>query len=268
MNDVSAAQTHSPCLRATNLSVRRGEHTVLRDISLAVERGVCLSIVGPNGSGKTTLLLTLLGLLRPASGTVELDGRNVQRLSARARGRLAGYVPQVLDAAPALSVRDVVIGGRFAHLSTFGRLSGTDTDAVELALARCGVAALAERPFNTLSGGERQKALIAAAIAQDPQVLLLDEPNAGLDPAVQQDLVRILQDWQQSGRALLLVSHDLQLPMVLGGRVIALRAGQVAAEGPADEVLTPERLGAIYAARFGTATMADGRSVIVGGWHL
>jgi iron complex transport system ATP-binding protein len=253
-------------LTCTNLSVRRGGRPVIQDVSLEIHHGECVSLVGPNGSGKTTLLLAMLGLLPPTGGTVRLDHRDIHDIPARLRGRFSAYVPQVVTNVPAFTVSDVVAGGRHPHVSPIGPLSEEDRAIVQRALDVCGLAHLAGRPIHEVSGGERQKAFIAAAIAQDPRVMFLDEPNTALDPAVQLDLLRILRSWTATGRSILLISHDLQLPAALGGRVVALREGRVAADGNAADVLTPERLSAIYGAQFGTATTPGGHTIVLPQW--
>jgi len=260
---------HNPTdwtLDCADLAVVRGGRTVLDGIELAIGPGDCVSLVGPNGSGKTTLLLALLGMLRPARGKVRLDGRDLRRIPPRRRAAFAAYVPQNVDALPPFTVREVVAGGRYPHASAFARLTEQDQAAIEAALARCGLSELAGRRIDAVSGGERQKAFIGAAIAQNPQLLVLDEPNAGLDPGYQLELVRLLRDWHEGGRATLVVSHDLQLPAALGGRVIALQAGRVAAQGPAGDVLTAETLGAVYRAPFGAVTTESGRRLVLPAW--
>ena len=159
MNETPAAAAPSWNLTCAGLSVRRGGRLVVHDVNLTLRSNECLSFVGPNGSGKTTFMLALLGLLPPASGTVALNGRSIQQFSARARGRFAAYVPQNLAQAPALRVCDVVAGGRFPHVGAVQPLAAADHAAIRDALARCGLTELAERPFDALSGGERQKAL-------------------------------------------------------------------------------------------------------------
>lgn len=263
MNKAAAENPRDWCLECTGLRVQRDGRAVVQDVNLSLRGGECVSLVGPNGSGKTTLLLALLGLLPPAAGTVRLNGHDLRTISPRQRGRFSAYVPQVLERAPAFRVVDVVAGGRFPHVGPLGPLSASDQAAIQNALESCGLAELAERPFDAISGGERQKTLIAAAIAQDPQVMFLDEPNTALDPAYQRELVRILQDWHRRGRGLLLISHDLQLPAALGGRVIALKQGRVAADGPATEVLGPDVLDKVYGAQFAVVTGAGGRRFIV-----
>lgn len=262
----SARTEMSLRLEVRALSVRRADRLVLQDVDFSLGPGECLSIVGPNGSGKTTLLLTLLGLLPPAAGAVTLNGVDVRRMPARQRGRWLAYVPQALTFPPPFSVQDVVADGRFPYLFGIARLRPADLDAVHGALERCGLTTLADRAFTSLSGGEQRRTLLAAAMAQDPQVLLLDEPNTALDPAYRLELVRILRSWLVGRRSLVVVSHDLDLPAALGGRVLALRGGRVVAAGPADVVLTPETLTRVYEAPFELVTSADGRRFSVPRW--
>lgn len=248
------------------VSVRRGGSEVLSDVTLRVPAGQCLCIIGPNGSGKTTLMLTMLGLLSPHRGQVLVNGAPLARLSPRQRGRLAAYVPQAVERLPAFRVYDVVAGGRYPHAHPLRPLSATDQQVIAATLARCGLTSLAERPVSAVSGGERQKTLLAAAVAQQAAWLFLDEPSTALDPAVQLELVALLREWHAGGGGLALISHDLQLPAALGGRVVALRAGRVAADGPAAELLQPHTLGAIYDAEFETAVTAGGRQVVLPRW--
>jgi iron complex transport system ATP-binding protein len=248
------------------LRVDRGGRTVLHDIDVEFRSGECVSLIGPNGSGKTTLMMALLGLLAPTAGSVRVNARSVRGLSARVRGRFASYVPQTVERIPAFRVREVVASGRFPHVSPLRPLSHHDREQVERALQTCGLSALAERRANAVSGGERQKMLIAAAVAQDAQVMFLDEPNTALDPGHQLELAGLLRAWQARGRALLLISHDLQLPAVLGGRVVALRRGRLVADGDAAEVLAPGLLGEIYGAAFELARTPTGRRVVLPGW--
>ncbi len=267
MTDTPVDNTGSWRLECVGLSVRRGRHLAVSDVNLVLDDGdEGVSLIGPNGSGKTTLMLAWLGLLAPSQGVVRLNGRDLRQYAARARGRFAAYVPQVIDQVPPFRVYDVVASGRFAWLGPLRPRSTPDHEAVHSALQRCGLAELAQRPVNAISGGELRKTLIAAAIAQDPRVMFLDEPNTALDPAYQVELVRILQQWRRRGRGVVLISHDLQLPAALGGRVIALQAGRVVADGTAAEVLSPEMLSTIYSARFATATTPDGPSVVLPAW--
>lgn len=266
MNSAAGRRQAGWHLVCEGLSVRRGGRLVLRDVDVELRAGECLSLIGPNGAGKTTLMLALLGLLPAAAGRVRLDGGDVHHLPARVRGRWASYVPQVAERLPAFRIYDVVAGGRFPHLSPLRPLGGEDHAAVEAALAQCGLTGLAERPIDAVSGGERQKTLIAAAIAQDAEVMFLDEPATALDPAVQVELVGLLREWRRRGRGIVLISHDLNLSGALGGRVLALREGRVVGSGVAEEMLQPGRLAEVYGTTFDTARTADGRALVLPRW--
>jgi iron complex transport system ATP-binding protein len=248
------------------LCVERGGRQILHDVDLEIETGQCVSLIGPNGSGKTTLMLTLLGLLSPASGSVRVDGREVGRLPPRVRGRFASYVPQTVERLPGFSIYEVVASGRFPHVAPLRPLSNADREHVEAALEMCGLTDLASRRIDSISGGERQKTLIAAAVAQDAQVMFLDEPNTALDPGYQIELVRLLQRWHTRRRGLVLISHELSLPAVLGGRVVALCEGRVVMDGDAEDTLTPDRLSEVYGAAFEVLETADGRRITVPKW--
>lgn len=253
-------------LDAESLHVRRAGREVLSGASLHIRPGDCLSIIGPNGCGKTTLLLALLGLLTPHRGHVRLNGVEMHQVSARQRGRFAALVPQGGPPPSAFRVADVVAAGRFPHIPPLRAMSRADEQAVSAAMERCGIAALAHRPIDAVSAGERQNAMLASALAQDPQLLLLDEPDTALDPGRQIDLLARLREWRESGRSLVLVSHDLHLPALLGGRCIGMRNGRVAAEGTTNEVLRSDTLARVYDAEFQEVTDAAGRRLILPRW--
>ncbi|MBK8915681.1 MAG: ABC transporter ATP-binding protein [Phycisphaerales bacterium] len=253
-------------LSAESLHLRRGRRDVLTDVSLALRPGECVSIIGPNGCGKTTLLLALLGLLTPQRGHVRLSGREMHRLPARLRGRFAALVPQGGPAPTAFRVADVVAAGRFPHVPALRAMSAADERAVQSAMERCGIAALADRPIDAVSAGERQNAMMAAALAQDPQLLLLDEPDTALDPGRQIELLTRLREWRAAGRALVLVSHDLHLPAHLGGRCIGMRGGRVVIDGTTEEVLRGEALRGVFDAEFQEVTDAAGRRLVLPRW--
>lgn len=253
-------------LACRGLRVARGGRTVLHDVSLTLRRGECVCLIGPNGSGKTSLLLTLLGLLTPARGDVSVSERSLRSLPARARGRFVAYVPQSIVGMTDFTVYDVVAAGRFPYVSPLRPLAHVDEIAVRRAMEQCEIATLAERPITSISGGERQKALLAAAIAQDTPLLLLDEPTNSLDPAYQIALARLILQWHRDGRTVVTVSHDLQLAAALGGRTVALRGGRVVADDPAAEVLQPAKLREIYDAEFLSIRLPDGRESVCPAW--
>ncbi len=253
----AAAEAWTLCCRG--LSVRRGERMVLRDVELTLAQGECVAIIGPNGAGKTTLIMTLLGMLRPSAGEAALDGVPVHRIPARRRGRWASYVPQGLDTIAGFTVFDVVAAGRYPHAAALAPLTQGDLEIVWDALSRCGLRELAARPVSAVSGGERQKTLLAAAIAQDAQVMFLDEPTTALDPAYQIELVGLLRSWRAGGRGVVAVTHDLQLAAALNGRTVAMREGRIVADGTVREIIEPGRLSEVYGAAFAEWRTADGR---------
>ncbi|MBW7906447.1 MAG: ABC transporter ATP-binding protein [Phycisphaerae bacterium] len=264
---LATARAESWRLALADVDVHRGQRRVLHGATMEIGPGECVALIGPNGAGKTTLLLTMLGLLRPARGRVELDGRPLRRFSTAARGRFCAYLPQTTERLPGFSVYELATLSRNPHVRPLQPLTAHDLDAVRGAIRDCGLAGLAHRPVNALSGGERKRALLAAALAQEPSLLLLDEPSAALDPAHQVELARLLRKWlEEPRRSLVFVSHDLQLPSVLGARVVALCDGRVVADGPGAAVLTPAMLQRVFGTSFETAVAAQGRAYLLPQW--
>lgn len=216
------------------------------DLSIRLDEGEVLALLGPNGGGKTTLLKTLLGLLPPRGGAVSLAGRPLSALSDRERARLIGYVPQVHSGTFAFSVEAVVLMGRTAHGSLFARPSAHDRDVTMRALERFGVAALAQRPYTEISGGERQLVLLARALAQEPRFIVLDEPTASLDFGNQGMVIREIRALAESGLGVLFTTHDPNHALRAADRAYLLRGGEHLVDGPVAEVLTVERLAALY----------------------
>ena len=168
-------------LEGRALTIGYSDHVVGRGLDVALATGEVLALLGPNGGGKTTLLKTLLGILAPKAGEVHLNGQSLRMLPARERARAVAYVPQTHVATFAFTVETVVLMGRTAHGSLFSRPSLKDREIAAAALDRFGIAHLAQRPYTMISGGERQLALLARALAQEPQFVVLDEPTASLD---------------------------------------------------------------------------------------
>jgi iron complex transport system ATP-binding protein len=228
-----------------SVSVRAGDVEILTDVSLHVERGEFLALVGPNGAGKTTLLKAMGGLLSPSAGRVTVDGRDLEALSARAVGRLVARVPQETAFGFDFTVREIVEMGRTPYRKRLRRNPDPDGDAqVQRALDRTGTAALAERSVEGLSGGEKQRVLLARALAQNAPALLLDEPTANLDINHQVrtlDLVAGLDD-----ETVVAAIHDLDLAARYCDRVALLAGGELRAVGTPDEVLTAERLERVF----------------------
>jgi iron complex transport system ATP-binding protein len=250
-------------LDAEHISVERLGRTVLSDVSLRIAAGDCVSVVGPNGAGKSTLMAALLGLVPVRSGRVRLDGEPIGRLARRAIARRVAYVPQIHDGYLGFSVRDVVASGRYPHLEALAPPGEADRAAVERAVDLCRIGDLLDRHLDTLSGGERQKVWIAAALAQETPALFLDEPTSALDPAHQAELIHIMHRFAGEGGTLLVICHDLNLALALGGRVIGLNQGKLAFDAPVEVLLEPERLHALFGTSFELhrAVVGDGRSI-------
>lgn len=249
-----------------NVTVERSKRRVLEDVSVRVGLNECIGIIGPNGAGKSSLALALLGLLRPLHGTITLRGEDVSRIAPRRRAACFAYVPQIHGPLPALMVREVVATGRYPSLGALQPFTPEAHAAVEAALDACGLRPIAQRPISQVSAGERQKALIAAAMAQDAQMMFLDEPDASLDPGYEVGLARLLRAWRERGRGIVLISHDLGFTSAVCDRVIALRGGRVAADAPLQEMLSPDRLADLYQSTFEIARTQSGRSIIVSAW--
>jgi iron complex transport system ATP-binding protein len=231
---------------------------VLRGISLAVAKGAIVGILGPNGSGKTTLLRILAGTRRPARGSIALDEVPLGSFSRVALARRLAVVPQETQLAFDYTVAEVAMMGRYPHLGPFEIEGPADVAIVDEALASTGTAALKDRLFATLSGGEKQRVIIAAALAQigsrknapdpaRPGVLLLDEPTASLDLGYQLEIAALLKELHERRQVTIVIStHDLSLAGSLCERIAVIRDGAVLAEGAADEVLTPEHIRSAY----------------------
>jgi iron complex transport system ATP-binding protein len=233
-------------LTVEKLTIGHDGKAIGSDISFLLLSGETLSLLGPNGSGKTTLFKSLLRLIEPIGGTVRVDGQDISGWPRAEIARCFGYVPQAGGGTFPFTVREMVLMGRTAHLSTFASPGPKDWEAAEEALQRLGIASLAERPYPQLSGGERQLSLIARALAQEPRFLILDEPTASLDFGNQ---VRVLQQIRQladSGIGIVLSTHHPDQAFVLGGRALLLRDGRLAAAGPVEDVITPARLKHLY----------------------
>lgn len=220
---------------------------VLRDVSLDVAPGTRLGILGPNGSGKTTLLKLLAGVLAPTSGTVTMDGVALTRLPRRAVARRLAMVPQNTHPAFDYTVLELALMGRYPHLGAFEVESQADLDIAHQALTTTGTAEFAGRLFSTLSGGEQQRVVIASALTQQAELLLLDEPTASLDPGYQLEIAELLRALHRdSGIGLVLSTHDLNLAASVCDTLVLLREGTVAAAGPVAEVLTPDAIASLY----------------------
>jgi iron complex transport system ATP-binding protein len=232
-----------PDLAAANLRVVYGQRTALEGVTVALRAGEMLALCGPNGAGKSTLMRALTGLERPSSGDVRLEGRAAHEWTPRERARRVAYLPQSAADLPGYACAEVVRMGRYA--------AGDDdlesgAREVERAMARTGTSALAARPFDATSGGERQRVLIARALAQSAPILLFDEPTAHLDLAGQAEVLSLLRDVASDGAAVACVLHDLNLAGAYAARVLLLARGRVAADGDPERALRSDVVSAVF----------------------
>ena len=250
-------------LACENLIVDAPTRRLLGPVDATFRAGEVTAVLGPNGAGKSTWLAALCGGRGISAGSVFLDQADLSLMDPRARARRIGFLAQGREVAWSLSVEAVVRLGRLPHGRTGAAGSPADDAAVEAAIRRCELEPLRHRDVLTLSGGERARVLLARVLAGEPDWILADEPLAGLDPAYQLDIVRLLRDLAREGKGVIVTLHDLALVGRLADRVVALRSGKIVADGPARTVLTPEVMAAAYGVAVDLLTAADGEQVIV-----
>ena len=232
-----------PVLQARGIRFAYLDGIVLKGISLELWPGELVGLIGPNGSGKTTLLRVLSGVLSPQEGEVLLGGRDLRRLSRRQIARRIGVVPQELAMPYAFTCREMVMLGRTPYARPLAWENRRDRKAVEEAMALTNTLPLAQRPFNELSGGERQRVIIAMALAQEPEVLLMDEPTVHLDINHQVEVMELIRHLaREKGLAVLAVFHDLNLAAHYSERLLLLNGGRIYVQGSPQEVMTPHHI--------------------------
>ena len=223
----------------------RGGHR-LDAISLVVKQGELCCLLGPNGAGKTTLLRCLLGLLPPQSGAVRIARHDVARLSRRALARLVAYVPQAAPTTFPFTTLEIALTGRTPHIGVTAMPSATDRLLAQATLDELGIGHLAQRPFSSLSGGERQLALLGRALVQEAPILILDEPTAALDYGNELRILRTVADLAAAGRAVLMTTHQPNHALAYAGHAVLLANGRVVADGAPPDVVTSRQLSDLY----------------------
>lgn len=235
-----------PVIQARALCVGYGRRQVGADISIEVARGQVLCLLGPNGSGKTTLFKTLLGLLPPLSGQVLMLGQPVAGWSRNAFARHVGYVPQAHEGMFPFTVEEVVLMGRAAHVGRFAAPSRHDRQMAAHGLETLGIAHLAQRIYTAISGGERQLVLLARALAQEPALLVMDEPTASLDFGNQIRVLEHIAQLRHQGITVLMSTHQPQHALRIADRIVLLADGRIAGFGPPATTATPRALAELY----------------------
>ncbi len=234
-----------PIIELDRISVAYQDLVALDNVSLRVPSGSFLAIIGPNGGGKTTFLQVILGLVRPLQGKVKVFGKDPSELNGERRR--IGYVPQIMsvDLNFPVSVGELVLMGRYGRIGLFHRASAADRAAALQAMNRVGIAELSDRPIRRLSGGQRQRAFLARALANEPDLLLLDEPTTGVDAASTESLYELLRSLHSGGMTMLVVSHDVGVVASYVEGVVCINR-RLVAHGRPSEVLGSDELAKMY----------------------
>lgn len=241
----SLVARQEPHLSVSNLSVTLGQRKVIADLSCEVKAGAFVGLIGPNGSGKSTLIRAVMGLVG-SKGRVELAGADLLGMLPGERAKLVAYLPQDGQVVWPIAVEDLVMLGRSPHRTGFAPPSDADISAVAQAVTTMDLEQLRHRSARELSGGERARALIARALAQETPVIIADEPTAGLDPSHQITLMETFRAKAHEGRTVIASLHDLALAAQWCDRLILLDSGGIVAVGSPSEVLTPKALASVY----------------------
>ncbi len=239
----------TPVLTASHIDFSYYNGLVLRDVSLSLAGGSMTGLIGPNGSGKTTLVKVLCGLLKPKRGRVLLHGRELARLPRKEVARKIAWVPQDLAVPFDFTAHEMVMLGRTPYVQHLRGITARDREVVEQMLALTDTASLAHRPFNELSGGEQQRVIIAMALAQEPQILLLDEPVVHLDVNHQVEVLELIRRLNREvGLTVLATMHDLNLASLYFDHLTLLDAGQIVTSGTPTEVLSEDLIRQVFRA--------------------
>ena len=235
-----------PFLEVLNLTCGYHRKRIVTDASFSMKPGEFVCIIGANGCGKTTLLKTILGLLPPMGGEALLCGKNIAAMSDRERAQAIAYIPQAHTPPFPFSVADVVLMGRTPHIGRFSSVSHADKRIAWNALETLGIEHLAERTYTKLSGGQRQLVLVARALAQQPQLIVMDEPTTSLDFGNQQTVLSRMRELSAAGASVLMVTHDPHHALYCADSVVVMDAGRVAEKGSPADIITKAQLERVY----------------------
>ncbi|WAL41469.1 ABC transporter ATP-binding protein [Brevibacterium sp. BRM-1] len=236
-------------IRAAALDVGYGDHRVLTGVDFALLPGELTVVLGPNACGKSTLLKALARVLAPEAGSIWLDGADIRSLKSKEIARRLGLLPQQSNSPGDITVADLVARGRYPHQGLLHQWSESDERAVDEALAAASIAELAARPVHALSGGQRQRVWIAMVLAQQTDILMLDEPTTYLDITHQIEVLDLAADLQRQGRTVLVVLHDLNLAFRYATHIVLMREGRIVAQGRPNDIVTAEAIEAVFGLR-------------------
>ncbi len=236
-----------PSLSAEHLSISYGDINIVQDLNLNIPKGKITTIIGPNGCGKSTILKAMARILHPKSGTIYLDGKAIDKQPSKEIAKKMAILPQTPEAPSGLTVSELVTYGRFPHQSGFGRVTTEDKKIVDWSLEVTGMIQYKNRPVDALSGGQRQRVWIAMALAQQTDLILLDEPTTYLDLAHQLEVLELLQTLnREQGRTIVMVLHDLNHAARFADYIVAMRSGKIVCEGTPEEVITSDVLKEVF----------------------
>lgn len=255
-----------PCVELTGVTFRyqSAERPALNAVTLAVPQSAHLALLGPNGSGKTTLLRCMLGRLRPQAGEIVLEGRPIRAWKRAELAQAVGVVPQEEHFVFPMTVREAIALGRYPHLGSWRRESDRDRAAVDRALQRCDIWDLRRRRLSTLSGGERQRVRIARALAQEPRILVLDEPTIHLDVRHEMEIFELVRGLvTETGLTLITVTHNLSLAARYADKLALLKEGALVAEGAPADVLSPSLLEEVFSWPVGVEQDTHGQLLVI-----
>ncbi|WP_042221048.1 ABC transporter ATP-binding protein [Oceanobacillus manasiensis] len=234
-------------IHVEDVQVGYGDTLIIDSLNLSIPKGKITTVIGPNGCGKSTLIKTIARILKAKSGAIYLDGKAISQTSTKNIARKMAILPQSAEAPAGLTVRELITYGRFPHQSKFGKQKQEDLDAIDWALEATGLSDLEDRPVEALSGGQRQRVWIAMALAQDTEVVILDEPTTYLDMAHQLDILQLLDKLnKEQNKTIVMVLHDLNHASRFSHNLIAMRDGKVIQQGAPHEVMTAPNLQDVF----------------------
>ncbi|RDY25501.1 ABC transporter ATP-binding protein [Romboutsia weinsteinii] len=235
------------CISTKDLNISYGNLDIVKDLNLNIPKGKITTIIGANGCGKSTVLKTIARILQPKSGEIYVNDKNIKDQSSKELAKTMAVLPQSPQAPSGLTVEELIAYGRFPHQRGFGKLKKEDTDIVSWSLEVTGISEFRERPIEALSGGQRQRAWIAMALAQQTDILVLDEPTTYLDLAHQLEVLNLLEELnKKQGTTIVMVIHELNNAARFADHMIGVKKGKIACEGSSYEVMTKENLKELF----------------------
>ena len=235
------------CISTKNLNISYGNLDIVKDLNLEIPKGKITTIIGSNGCGKSTILKTIARIIQAKSGDIFVNNINIKEQSPKDLAKVMAVLPQSPQAPSGLTVEELISYGRFPHQKGFGKMKKEDEDIVTWALKSTGIEEFRERPMEALSGGQRQRAWIAMALAQQTEILILDEPTTYLDLAHQLEILKLLEELnRKQGTTIVMVIHELNNAARFADHMIGVKKGKVVCQGTAHEVMTKENLKELF----------------------